>query len=266
MAAIGAVFFALIALFALATAGVRGRRAGQRTAPEPGRRGPYARPRGHHHRDGRRIHRFDDLGRHGKWVIPVPAQGSYDVSIDVSTLPEGIGLTDPDKIVITTTVQPPNLNRIVIFPLGESTAVTNSKWAGRRGLAFEGVRFGLLIALGGTGPVPHLRHHRAHELRPWRDHHVRRARHLHAQCGPGDALLLAAILGVILTALFGAFQNRGLWKPLRKRGTGLIAMMIVSIGLAITCCATCSCSSTAATSRPTPSSWAPPDSTSGRCP
>lgn len=233
MAAIGAVFFALIALFALAqpasadgeqvSGRLENRVDGGRT-PVPGVTITVT---------GGGFTDSTTSGADGKWVIPVPAQGSYDVSIDVSTLPEGIGLTDPDKIVITTTVQPPNLNRIVIFPLGESTAVTNSKWATAAQLAFEGVRFGLLIALGalglsliyGTTGLTNFAHGEIITFGALATYTL--------NAGLGMPLLLAAILGVILTALFGAFQNRGLWKPLRKRGTGLIAMMIVSIGLAI---------------------------------
>lgn len=233
MAAIGAVFFALIALFALAqpasadgeqvSGRLENRVDGGRT-PVPGVTITVT---------GGGFTESTTSGADGKWVIPVPAQGSYDVSIDVSTLPEGIGLTDPDKVVITTTVQPPNLNRIVIFPLGESTAVTNSKWATAAQLAFEGVRFGLLIALGalglsliyGTTGLTNFAHGEIITFGALATYTL--------NAGLGMPLLLAAILGVILTALFGAFQNRGLWKPLRKRGTGLIAMMIVSIGLAI---------------------------------
>ena len=233
MAAIGAVFFALIALFALAqpasadgeqvSGRLENRVDGGRT-PVPGVTITVT---------GGGFTDSTTSGADGKWVIPVPAQGSYDVSIDLSTLPEGIGLTDPDKIVITTTVQPPNLNRIVIFPLGESTAVTNSKWATAAQLAFEGVRFGLLIALGalglsliyGTTGLTNFAHGEIITFGALATYTL--------NAGLGMPLLLAAILGVILTALFGAFQNRGLWKPLRKRGTGLIAMMIVSIGLAI---------------------------------
>ena len=33
--------------------------------------------------------------------------------------------------------------------------------------------------------------------------------------------------------MFGYVQDAGLWKPLRRRGTGLVPMMIVSIGLAL---------------------------------
>ena len=47
-------------------------------------------------------------------------------------------------------------------------------------------------------------------------------------------VLLAAPLAVLLSALIaGYLQDKFLWKPLRKRGTGLIAMLVVSIGFAI---------------------------------
>jgi branched-chain amino acid transport system permease protein len=47
-------------------------------------------------------------------------------------------------------------------------------------------------------------------------------------------VLVAAPIGVLLGAFISGFlQDRYLWKPLRKRGTGLIAMLVVSIGLAI---------------------------------
>jgi branched-chain amino acid transport system permease protein len=47
-------------------------------------------------------------------------------------------------------------------------------------------------------------------------------------------VLLAAPLAVVLSAFIaGYLQDKFLWKPLRKRGTGLIAMLVVSIGFAI---------------------------------
>jgi neutral amino acid transport system permease protein len=45
--------------------------------------------------------------------------------------------------------------------------------------------------------------------------------------------LIAAPLAILTCALLGSVQDRGLWRPLRKRGTGLIAMLVVSIGLGI---------------------------------
>src|SRR6476661_5187922 len=44
---------------------------------------------------------------------------------------------------------------------------------------------------------------------------------------------LAIILALIGGGLFGWAQDAGLWRPLRRRGTGLVPMMIVSIGLAL---------------------------------
>jgi neutral amino acid transport system permease protein len=50
----------------------------------------------------------------------------------------------------------------------------------------------------------------------------------------GVPVIIAAPLSILITAAgAGWAQNRYLWKPLRKRGTGLIAMLVVSIGFAI---------------------------------
>jgi len=44
---------------------------------------------------------------------------------------------------------------------------------------------------------------------------------------------IAIVAAVILGGVFGYVQNKGLWKPLRKRGLGLIPLMIVTIGLSL---------------------------------
>jgi branched-subunit amino acid ABC-type transport system permease component len=51
--------------------------------------------------------------------------------------------------------------------------------------------------------------------------------------GLGMPVWLAAVLAVLGGGLSGYLQDSGLWKPLRRRGTGIIPMMIVSIGLAL---------------------------------
>ncbi len=173
-------------------------------------------------------------GDDGKWVVLVPGQGSYEVTIDTETLPDGVGLTDATKSTITTNVVPPNVRRTVIFALGESTSSGGtSKWEQAAQLTVEGIRFGLLIALGalglsliyGTTGLTNFAHGEIITFGALATYTLNVGFHI--------PLLLAAIIGMILTAIFGGLQNRLLWKPLRKRGTGLIAMMIVSIGLAI---------------------------------
>lgn len=234
MAAIGAVFIALIALLTLAQpASADGEQISGRIENRlEGKRIPIAgvtiTVTG---ADG--FSQSATTGEDGKWVIPVPGQGTYDVTIDTATLPEGVGLTDAEKITITTNVVPPNINRIVIFPLGESTSKTTTIWAQAAQLTVEGFRFGLLIALGalglsliyGTTGLTNFAHGEIITFGALATYTL--------NVGLRIPLLLAAILGVIITALFGGLQNRALWRPLRKRGTGLIAMMIVSIGLAI---------------------------------
>jgi branched-chain amino acid transport system permease protein len=44
---------------------------------------------------------------------------------------------------------------------------------------------------------------------------------------------VAIVVATVVSGAFGWLNDRGLWRPLRRRGTGLIAMMVVSIGLSI---------------------------------
>ena len=51
--------------------------------------------------------------------------------------------------------------------------------------------------------------------------------------GANITMVTGIIVAVIASIAFGWGQDKILWKPLRRRGTGLIAAMIVSIGLSI---------------------------------
>ncbi|MFC9679850.1 branched-chain amino acid ABC transporter permease [Streptomyces sp. NPDC056948] len=51
--------------------------------------------------------------------------------------------------------------------------------------------------------------------------------------GPGWHLIPAALAAVVCGALLGWAVDRGIWRPLRARGTGLINMFIVTIGLSL---------------------------------
>lgn len=172
-------------------------------------------------------------GPDGKWEIPLPARGDYTVTIDVKSLPSGVSLTDPTKEKISTSVVPPTIHRVVIFPLGVSTVKTTTMWEQAAQLTVSGIQFGLMIALGalglsliyGTTGLTNFAHGEIvtfGALATWT-----------LNAGLHVPLVIAGILGIILSGLFGWLNNAALWKPLRKRGTGLIAMMIVSIGLAL---------------------------------
>jgi len=51
--------------------------------------------------------------------------------------------------------------------------------------------------------------------------------------GANITMATAIAVALVVSTLFGWAQDKMLWKPLRRRGTGLIAAMIVSIGLSI---------------------------------
>ena len=51
--------------------------------------------------------------------------------------------------------------------------------------------------------------------------------------GTNITIAVAAIVAAIASAGFGWLNDWALWRPLRRRGTGLVAAMVVSIGLSI---------------------------------
>ena len=166
----------------------------------------------------------------GKWQVEVPGEGSYEVELDVDTLPDGVA--EPTKNPIDVTVFPGS-PRTVLFTLGERERNTTTKWDQAAQLTVEGLRFGLILALGavglsliyGTTGLTNFAHGEIitfGALITW-----------WLNASVGLPFILAAVLGVVLSGVFGFVNDRGLWRPLRKRQTGLIAMMIVSIGLAL---------------------------------
>jgi neutral amino acid transport system permease protein len=166
----------------------------------------------------------------GKWVIEVPGTGTYEVTLQTETLPDGVA--EPIKNPIDVTVYPGS-PRTVLFGLGERERNVASKWDEAAQLTVEGIRFGLVIALAavglsliyGTTGLTNFAHGEIvtfGAIITW-----------FLNVDVGLQLIPAAILGVVLSGVFGFVNDKGLWKPLRKRQTGLIAMMIVSIGLAL---------------------------------
>ena len=49
----------------------------------------------------------------------------------------------------------------------------------------------------------------------------------------GVPLIPATLIAMVVGAAVGALNELGLWRPLRRRGTGLIAALVVSIGLSL---------------------------------
>lgn len=173
--------------------------------------------------------------QNGQFEIAAPTAGKYLVTIDVSTLPEGISIADPGPQREIVFVQGP---KVLIFKTQVGTSadqIIEKRDSKVPQLIVDGLLFGLTIALGamglnlifGTTGLTNFSHG---ELLTFGAFTAWTLNYL-----VGLNMLLAVPLSLIMSAfLWGWVQNRYLWKPLRRRGTGLMGMMIVSIGLALT--------------------------------
>ena len=175
-------------------------------------------------------------GPEGGFAISVPGPGNYTVTLDPATLPEGVGLREEGANVLENVTVRRGQQRTVIFPLGEGAgAVTGTlKRAGQ--LLVEGIKFGLIIAMTaiglslifGTTGLINFAHGELVTLGAT-------FAFLFNVSGIGPTLHLvpAALIAISVGALIGMAIERGLWRPLRDRGTGLIQMFIISIGLSL---------------------------------
>lgn len=178
----------------------------------------------------------------GQATIEVPKGGKYTATVDVATLPVGVEIKDgPERTINVLSGDKKALFPVV--PAGQGGDSGGDSGGGIFAditldrvlqLILDGVILSLIIALGalglslifGTTGLSNFAHGELLTLGAFTV--------LVLNTTFGLNLLIAAPIGIIISAaLWGWGQNQILWKPLRKRGTGLIAAMIVSIGLAI---------------------------------
>jgi branched-chain amino acid transport system permease protein len=176
----------------------------------------------------------------GKWTVDVPGPGTYTVSIDTKALPKGVNLTDESKKSLKVPVLV-DQDKPVLFPLGKSTRVVESKWNQAAQLIAEGFRFGLIMALAavglslifGTTGLTNFAHGELVTLGALLTWWISTGNLPFLPDFGGLQFFPAAAIALVICGLFGWANDAWLWAPLRRRGTGLIAAMIVSIGLGI---------------------------------
>jgi len=170
----------------------------------------------------------------GDWEIAVPGPGDYVVTLDVGSLPEGVALTDPEAFELENVNVRASQNKTVRFNLGPGLTSGVSTWERVSSLFVVGLKLGAVIALGSIGlslifGVTGLVNFAHGELLT-----VGAVLALFfnaSTLGPRWHILIAAVPAILIVAAFGGGQERWLWRPLRHRGTGLIAMIVVSIGM-----------------------------------
>ncbi len=171
----------------------------------------------------------------GTAELTVPAPGTYDVVLDVESLPDDVADLEPRQDTITTNVEGAQARTVAfrLEPAGTASATGATALERAPQLVVNGLRFGLVIALAaiglslifGTTGLTNFAHS---ELITFGALVT-----LLFTGVAGLPFLVAAVLGVVVSGAFGWLNDKLLWQPLRRRGTGLIAMMIVSIGLAL---------------------------------
>lgn len=196
----------------------------------------------------------------GRWSFIVEEAGTYTVTVDEASLPEGqfLKLTDTREVTV-------QLNSVAggLFPLtdnpdesgsaggttpsptpgegtgesaesaGTGTSASSFSWPRFWQQFASGIRLGLLIALAslglslifGTTGLSNFAHGEMVSMGGLL---------AAAFMSLTGNLWLAAGIAVIAMAAFGWVQDKILWKPLRKRRLSLMQLMIVSIGLSIT--------------------------------
>ena len=174
----------------------------------------------------------------GRYSVPLP--GTPDelvgekikVTLDTSTLPSGTTLTDEGDVSRTVTIKT-NFDIPIGYRIGPKVDEGSEIVRKVGQSALNGLFLGLLLALAslgislvfGTTGLSNFAHGELITFGAL-------AAFLF-QDQWGWAFIPAALVALVLSGAFGYANDVLLWKPLRGRGTGLLAMMIISIGLAI---------------------------------
>lgn len=167
----------------------------------------------------------------GRWAIGVPERAIYDVTLDESTLPDGIAVLEGGAI--QSVEIGPSGSVVKNFFIGEGERIVVSLFDQIVQRLIYGINFGLMLGLAaiglslvyGTTGLSNFSH---------------------AELVTFGALMALAFGVVLALPLWVAFplalaasaglgwaQDAGIWRPLRRRGLGLVQLMIVSIGLSL---------------------------------
>lgn len=174
----------------------------------------------------------------GQWSVGVPERNTdYTVTLDESTLPEGIAVIDETGENPT-----PNVREVTVGPggrvttnffIGEGERSTTSFIDQLVERLVNGLNFGLMLALAaiglslvyGTTGISNFAHGEMVTFGALMA--------LLFAVGVNLPLLVAIPLAIVVSGAFGYTMDAGLWRPLRRKGLGVVQLMIVSIGLSL---------------------------------
>jgi neutral amino acid transport system permease protein len=188
---------------------------------------------------GVRVQVLDSGGQHvagttsdssGHWELTVPQPGQYTFRIDRESLPRGVTVLQGE---VVREVIPGRLS-LVVFRFGEQReSLQTSATAQVLRILVDGIRFGLVIGITGVGlslifGTTGLTNFAHGELVT-----IGAVVAWTLNVTFGLQLIWATLLAIVVGAALGAANDLGIWRPMRRRHSGLIAQLVISIGLAL---------------------------------
>lgn len=179
----------------------------------------------------------------GKWRLYVPEKDTYTITVDEDTLPDGVIV---DASLLPEGTQPVSGTtasfevefgltgtKILNLFLGEGERITVTFIDQLASRLVNGLNFGLLLALASMGAAliygtTRLSNFAHAEMVTWGGMVA-----LVTTTFWNLPLWLGIVAAVIGGGLFGWALDAGIWRPLRRRGLGIVQLMIVSIGLSL---------------------------------
>lgn len=172
----------------------------------------------------------------GQWAVGVPERNAkYTVTLDETSLPEGIAVVDEtdDTPNVKDAEVGPGGRVTVNFFIGEGTRNVTSFADQFVERVINGLRFGLMLALAavglslvyGTTGLSNFAHGEMVTFGAVMTLVFSNFLHL--------PIYLAIPIAIVLSGGVGFLLDAGLWRPLRRRRTGIVQLMIVSIGLSL---------------------------------
>ncbi|MDX1657685.1 MAG: branched-chain amino acid ABC transporter permease [Nitriliruptorales bacterium] len=176
----------------------------------------------------------------GQWQVRVPAGGEFEVEVLTDSLPDGTSLANPDNNPITITVGEGRRQAVgirLVAGEGGGPAADGGIAFGRYiDLTVDGLKLGTIIAITSIGlsliyGVTGLINFAHGELVVFG---AAVAWFLNASgAGPGMPLVFAAIIAVAAGGALGWGLESSIFRPLRRRKTGALALLLLTIGLSI---------------------------------
>jgi branched-chain amino acid transport system permease protein len=175
----------------------------------------------------------------GRWAIAVPGPGVYRVALDRDTIPDRFALANPSRSQLPRFQMFPGAtvrNAVFLFKGGTGGIAVPSRWEQLIRLFVSGIRVGLIIGvcsvglslIYGTTGLVNFAHGELVTLGALIAWFFNAGTN-----GPELALVFAAVIAVVLSGVFGSALELVLWRPMVRRRSGLVARMLVSIGLAL---------------------------------